>query len=83
MLTRAFGQNFAIASQRPLTIPALMLKRSSRVIPGFLGTPAGMITTSDPSKALPSCSSPMYPTTSDLVLIWLTSAATPGVLAIS
>ncbi|RHN40939.1 hypothetical protein MtrunA17_Chr8g0360511 [Medicago truncatula] len=44
-------------------MPALMLKRSSRVIPGFLGTPAGIITTSAPSKAFPSSSSPAYPGT--------------------
>jgi len=40
-----------------------MLKRSSRVIPGFLGTPAGMITTSAPSKAFPNSASLAYPTT--------------------
>ena len=58
-----WGQYLAIAVQRDLTMPALMLKRSSRVIPGFLGTPAGMITTSAPSKAFPRCSSPAYPDT--------------------
>ena len=34
------GQWRATASARPLTIPALMLNRSSRVIPGLRGTPA-------------------------------------------
>ena len=34
-----------------LTIPALILKRSSRDIPGFLGTPAGITTKSEPVKA--------------------------------
>lgn len=34
------------------------LNRSSRVMPGFLGTPAGMIMTSAPFKASPNCSSP-------------------------
>ena len=32
-------QCFAQASASPETMPALVLKRSSRVIPGFLGTP--------------------------------------------
>jgi len=62
-LLLTLGQCLAIASQRPFTIPALMLKRSSRVIPGFLGTPAGMITTSAPSKAFPNSASLAYPTT--------------------
>jgi len=53
----------AIAEARVFTIPALMLNRSSRVIPGFLGTPAGMITTSDPSSAFPNSFSSAYPTT--------------------
>jgi hypothetical protein len=35
----ASGQCLAHASARPETIPALVLNRSSRVIPGFLGTP--------------------------------------------
>ncbi len=34
--------------QRLATIEALVLKRSSRVMPGFLGTPAGMTTISAP-----------------------------------
>ena len=37
------------------------LKRSSRVMPGLRGTPAGMMTTSLPESASPSCSSPAYP----------------------
>ena len=32
------------------TIEALVLKRSSLVIPGFLGTPAGMMTISMPTS---------------------------------
>ena len=32
-------------------VPALVLKRSSRVIPGFRGTPAGMTTTEAPLRA--------------------------------
>jgi len=35
--TIALGQQFAIPSQRVRTIPALMLNRSSLVIPGFQG----------------------------------------------
>nr|GMC99699.1 hypothetical protein MtrunA17_Chr8g0360511 [Ipomoea batatas]GME06386.1 hypothetical protein MtrunA17_Chr8g0360511 [Ipomoea batatas]GME18499.1 hypothetical protein MtrunA17_Chr8g0360511 [Ipomoea batatas] len=49
-----FGQYLAMPAHSDFTMPALMLKRSSRVIPGFLGTPAGMMTTSAPSRALPS-----------------------------
>jgi len=40
------------------TIPALTLNKSSRVIPGFRGTPAGMITISLPSSPLPNSSFP-------------------------
>ena len=35
----ASGQCAAQASASPDTMPAFVLKRSSRVIPGFLGTP--------------------------------------------
>jgi len=49
---KALGQASAIDSARVAQIPALMLKRSSRVIPGFLGTPAGMTTISAPLSAL-------------------------------
>ena len=40
------------------TIDAFVLKRSSLVIPGFLGTPAGMTTISAPTRESSSCSSP-------------------------
>ena len=40
----ASGQTLEAASERDIAIPALMLNKSSRVIPGFLGTPAGIIT---------------------------------------
>lgn len=43
--TNAFGQLREIAAAISRTIPAFVLNRSSRVMPGFLGTPAGMITT--------------------------------------
>mmetsp|Transcript_16189 Transcript_16189/g.29160 ORF Transcript_16189/g.29160 Transcript_16189/m.29160 type:complete len:296 (-) Transcript_16189:433-1320(-) len=51
MATQAVGQCTAMASQRPWTIPALMLKRSSRVMPGLRGTPAGITTRSTPERA--------------------------------
>mmetsp|Transcript_1212 Transcript_1212/g.2609 ORF Transcript_1212/g.2609 Transcript_1212/m.2609 type:complete len:302 (+) Transcript_1212:103-1008(+) len=44
MATQAWGQWRAIPSHRVRTMPALMLKRSSRVMPGLRGTPAGMTT---------------------------------------
>lgn len=40
----ASGQALEAASARDMAIPALMLKRSSRVMPGLRGTPAGMMT---------------------------------------
>lgn len=43
--TNAFGQFREIAAAISRTIPAFVLKRSSRVMPGFRGTPAGMMTT--------------------------------------
>ena len=55
----AEGQYFAQASASPETMPALVLKRSSRVIPGFLGTPAGMTTTLQPFNAFPISSIPV------------------------
>ena len=42
MATQAVGHALATASQRPLTIDALMLNRSSRVMPGLRGTPVGV-----------------------------------------
>jgi len=57
--------------------PALVLNRSSRVIPGLRGTPAGMTTTSQPVNASSNCSAP-YPDTFTPVGMWLRSAATPG-----
>jgi len=38
-------QTLAQASMRVATMPALVLKRSSRVMPGLRGTPAGITTT--------------------------------------
>lgn len=51
-VNRTMGACSAVASIKVLTMPALMLKRSSRVMPGFLGTPAGMTTKSAPFKAV-------------------------------
>jgi hypothetical protein len=74
---RALGQYLAQPVARVLTIPALMLKRSSRVIPGLRGIPAGMTTTEQPVRASLS-PSPMYPVVLAGVLTCDKSAATPG-----
>ena len=49
---KALGQTSAAAAAKSRTIEALMLKRSSLVIPGLRGTPAGMMITSQPSSEL-------------------------------
>jgi hypothetical protein len=49
---KALGQTSAQATAKSRTIEALILKRSSRVMPGLRGTPAGMMTTSQPSREL-------------------------------
>ena len=48
MATKASGQLSATPAAREATMLALILKRSSLVMPGFLGTPAGMTTRSQP-----------------------------------
>jgi len=63
MVMRASGQFLATPSTRPATMPALIAKRSSRVMPGFLGTPAGITTTSHPFRASSSWSAPTWPVT--------------------
>mmetsp|Transcript_9092 Transcript_9092/g.18826 ORF Transcript_9092/g.18826 Transcript_9092/m.18826 type:complete len:258 (+) Transcript_9092:820-1593(+) len=63
MLMTARGHTFATPSARVLTMPALVLKRSSRVMPGLRGTPAGMITSSAPSSASSSAPAPTNPRT--------------------
>mmetsp|Transcript_79572 Transcript_79572/g.221301 ORF Transcript_79572/g.221301 Transcript_79572/m.221301 type:complete len:200 (-) Transcript_79572:173-772(-) len=84
MMSRcALGQCLAAPAARALTMEALVLKRSSRVMPGLRGTPAGQTTMSAPDRASPSSSSPTWPVTLPRVLQWLTSAATPGVLTMS
>jgi hypothetical protein len=78
----ALGQCVVHPSVRVFTIEALMLRRLSRVIPGFRGTPAGITTESAPlshfSKPLSSGEAPY---TWHLIEMWLKSAATPGALA--
>lgn len=96
--TKAFGQAEAIPVAKSRTMPALILKRSSRVIPGYelaihlllrgqftlRGTPAGMTTMSAPVRAcLRPSSFGRNPVVFDAELMWLKSAATPGVLTIS
>lgn len=43
MHTQASGQVDAMAPHSTATMPALMLNRSSRVIPGLRGTPAAVV----------------------------------------
>mmetsp|Transcript_23796 Transcript_23796/g.67295 ORF Transcript_23796/g.67295 Transcript_23796/m.67295 type:complete len:203 (+) Transcript_23796:464-1072(+) len=89
----ASGQYSAHPSTNVWTMLALVLNRSSRVIPGLRGTPAGMTTTSAPSKAE---ARPVFPVAGQLpgagkcpvTLLAPTgmcerSAATPGVPTIS
>src|SRR5687767_9169924 len=84
MRSLALGADSATALARSRTIEALVLKRSSRVMPGLRGTPAGIRTISAPLRhsarpvALGS-----YPLTVDLVLTWEISAATPARLHLS
>ena len=54
----ARGHASAHAETKSRTIPALILNRSSRVMPGLRGTPAGMMTTSQPLSASWSWSGP-------------------------
>ena len=60
-----------------------MLNKSSRVIPGLRGTPAGIIITSAPAKACLRFSGPLKPVTLAGVSICDKSAATPGVWTMS
>ena len=63
MLTTALGACAATATARACTMPALMLNRSSRVMPGLRGTPAGIMTRSAPERAAASSSGPVWPET--------------------
>ena len=76
--TQAFGQVAATFSIKLRTIPALILNKSERSIPGLRATPAEINTTSAPFNAGVG-SSPPKPSTLTAVGIWLTSLATPGV----
>jgi hypothetical protein len=83
MSTCAAGQTVPTACASSATMDALVLNRSSRVMPGLRGTPAGMTTTSAPSSALCRLSLPLKPVTLARVLMCDRSAATPGVLTMS
>merc|ERR1719341_2774272 len=83
MAIMASGQTLAAAPARVATMEALVLKRSSLVMPGFLGTPAGMTTISAPAREASSPSAPTKPETRPGVSIWERSAATPGVATMS
>merc|ERR1712223_2048470 len=83
MPTMASGHTLAAASAKVATMEALVLKRSSLVMPGFLGTPAGMMTTSMPVKQSANWSGPWKPATAGEVSQWDRSAATPGVPTMS
>ena len=49
--TKALGACAAIPTAMSRTIEALMLNKSSRVMPGLRGTPAGMTMMSEPFSA--------------------------------
>ena len=63
MLSTALGACLATAAARAATMPALMENRSSRVMPGLRGTPAGMTTRSAPVRAAASSSGPVWAVT--------------------
>lgn len=50
----ALGDSLATTVARSRTIEALVLNRSSRVIPGLRGTPAGITTRSAPGGISPN-----------------------------
>ena len=77
MFKTAFGQYLATLWTKSLTIPALILNKSSLVIPGFRGIPAGMITKSHPVKASSIWSFPQKPFTSAMVEMCERSTPTP------
>mmetsp|Transcript_18628 Transcript_18628/g.33364 ORF Transcript_18628/g.33364 Transcript_18628/m.33364 type:complete len:204 (-) Transcript_18628:31-642(-) len=87
----ALGQYFAQASTKPFAMSALTLNKSSRVMPGLRGMPAGMSTKSHPVRQSSKLSigfSPTFitkPLTSTFFSMWFKSAATPagGTMAIS
>lgn len=62
-LMHTLGQCSAIPMHKPFTMPALTLNKSSRVMPGLRGTPAGIMTKLQPFNAFPSSASPTKPST--------------------
>mmetsp|Transcript_55782 Transcript_55782/g.130515 ORF Transcript_55782/g.130515 Transcript_55782/m.130515 type:complete len:200 (-) Transcript_55782:216-815(-) len=80
----ASGQNLPQASTKPLAISALVLNKSSRVMPGFRGMPAGISTRWQPVKHSSKWSMGFSPTsiTKPLTVTpfskWLKSSATPA-----
>lgn len=88
----ASGQNSAQPSTSVRTMLAFVLNRSSRVMPGLRGTPAGMTTTSAPVRVASRPPLPVSghdtgegsePVVEDFVGMWDRSAATPGVPTMS
>ena len=75
---QAVGATSATLPTNVLIMPALILNKSERSIPGLRATPAEIKTTSAPSSASVG-SIPPNPVTFTLVGIWLKSFATPGV----
>mmetsp|Transcript_5017 Transcript_5017/g.11065 ORF Transcript_5017/g.11065 Transcript_5017/m.11065 type:complete len:213 (-) Transcript_5017:52-690(-) len=84
MATIASGQNLPQASTKPLAISALVLNKSSRVMPGLRGMPAGMSTRLHPVRHSSRWSIGDLPTsiTKPLTVTpfskWLKSSATPA-----
>merc|ERR1719384_997290 len=83
MANMALGQTLAAAVQMSATMLALVLNRSSLVMPGLRGTPAGITTISAPTRLASICSLPLNPVVSEAVSQWERSAATPGVCTMS
>merc|ERR1719205_380025 len=79
----ALGQTLAAAAAMVATMEALVLNRSSLVIPGLRGTPAGITTISAPTRLASIWSWPLKPVVSEAVSQWERSAATPGVCTMS
>ena len=63
MVSTAPGACLATAVTSVWTMPALIANRSSRVMPGLRGTPAGITTKSAPAMAAASSSGPVWPVT--------------------
>merc|ERR1719500_2005953 len=79
----ALGQTLAAAAAMVATMEALVLNRSSLVMPGLRGTPAGITTISAPTRLASNWSAPTNPVVVALVSMWDKSAATPGVWTMS